>query len=169
MRVQPLGGIALGEQRPGPRLDPERPVGPGRAGDRDQEPQGTSGALGLSGPGRGLDQLDGGPGRQPQLAGVFAALLGGRQRPIIAAQAVVEYRVRPVRERDADSLPAPRHLPCGGPDQRGGLGFLAAQHGQAQGSVRCEVAARGLRRRLHLLDQRRRRGQLAGEQQQVGT
>ena len=129
----------------------------------------TSGALRLSGPGRRLDQLDRGPGGQPQLVGVFAALLGCRQRPVIAAQAVIEHGVRPVRERDADSLAAQRNVLCGGPDQRGGLGFLAAQHGQAQGCVRRQVAARGLRRRLHLLGQRRRRGQLAGEQQQVGA
>ena len=120
----------------------------------------------LPGPGGRFDQLDHRPDGQPQLVGVFAALFGRGQRLVILAQAVVQHRTSPVRQGDPDALAPQRHVPSGGPDQRGRLQFPGRAHSQGQGAVGREVAARSFGRRLHLLGQRRRGGQLAGEQQQ---
>ena len=151
--VQPVGQLAAVQQRPRAGLDAERPVGAGGAGVRHQTRQRLGRAFGLAGPGRRFYQLDRRPGGQPELAGVLAALFGRGQRRAVAAQAVVQHRIRPVRQRHPGSLAAYRHLFPGDLDQRGSLAFPAPPGRQAQGAVGRQAAPGRVRRRLRLLDQ----------------
>jgi predicted ATPase len=91
LEIQALGVLVFADQRPGPGLDPERPVSGGGAGGRAKPPEGTGRTLEGSGPGRRLDQLGQRPGGQPQLVRIRTGLLGRGQRLVIAAQAVAEH------------------------------------------------------------------------------
>ena len=73
-------------------------------------------------------------------------------------------RRSPVNESQPLSVAATHELLCGGLDQRGGLGFAAPEGDVRQPDVRCQAGARRLVDRHHLLEQRRRHGELPREQ-----
>src|SRR3989442_862628 len=75
---------------------------------------------------RCLDQLGRRPHGEHQLVQVLARLLRRRQPVLVAAQAVVERRSRPLKESQPRSLPTLRHVLRADLGQLGGLTFLAA-------------------------------------------
>lgn len=85
------------------------------------------------------------------------------------AEAVVEGGVRPFGVGDADSLAARGHVLQGGVDHGTGPGLVTAQCGQAHGAVGRQAAPGRFFDRLQFVGQRRRAGQITGEQQHVGT
>src|SRR5207237_7208387 len=95
--IEALGGLAVAQQRSRAGLDPQRPVGAAGASRLREPLEGVSRARSLPAPGGGLDELDQPPGER-QLLGVLAGPLGGVQRVLIPADAVVEHRARPVNE-----------------------------------------------------------------------
>ena len=120
----------------------------------DQPPQGVGGAPGLPGPGGRLDQLDQRPSGETQLAWVFAAPFGRGQRLVVAAEAVVEHRGRPLRAAVSHVLRRAPHPGVTAVDQRGGLGFRAPATRRATGRRRARRATRRPCDRLRLLGQR---------------
>ena len=164
LAVQPLGGLVIAQQRPRAGLDAERPVGAGGRGHLLQTAQGADPALGLPGPGGGLDQLDRRPGGHPQLVRVVAARLGRGQRLVVAAQAIAQHRGRPSGGGQPVPFAAGRHLRRGGRDQLAGFGRLASPGGEHQTAVRSLWIAGGPGDGLGLGDGRAGRGELAGEQ-----
>ena len=106
------------------------------------------------------------PGRDAQLVGCSLARSAAASASLVAAEAVVEHRARPLGERQPDPLAARASTSSMvGLDQLGGLGFAAPPGGEQQ---RRRTGASWLPGRLgdrvRLLDQRRGRGELAGEQ-----
>ena len=78
--------------------------------------------------------------------------LGRGQRLLVAAEAVVEQRARPLRDGNPDTFAPQRHFLHGGFDQRDRRGLVAPEGGKGQGAVGREIATRRLNRHLHLLD-----------------
>ena len=76
-----------------------------------QPRQGARGELAVPGPARGLDQLAERPHRDEQLRRVVARLDGRPERLLVAAEAVHDDRVGPVRVLDGGSLAAARWRP----------------------------------------------------------
>ena len=165
LAVEALGGLALAEQRPRAGLDPERPVGAAGAASISESRRSASAARsGVPAAGGRLDQLDQRPGRRAELRRVLGGLLGRGQRVVVAAEAVVEHRARPVRERRARSLAAAHRVLLRGARSAPTPRPRGPARRRAPGGVGREVAAGRLGDRLRLLDQRRGGGELAGEQ-----
>jgi hypothetical protein len=80
-----------------------------------------------------------------------------RERPVIAAEAVVERGVRPLGDGDPDPLAAPGHVRHRRVDQGPRLGLVAAERSHAERGVRHERDPGRLLGRAQLVGQRRRR------------
>jgi len=169
LAVQPLGRLALAQQRARAGPDPVRPVGDAGAGHLLKLAVGPGRCLTQAGARGGLDQLRHHPDQRAEVVGVVARVqrrLGGL---VVAAEAIAEHRIRPLGERDPVPLAAQGRVFHGGRDQSPRSCFLATERGQAKRAVRGEAGPRRLLDRLYLVGQRRGGAQLAGEQVEEGS
>src|SRR5215472_7142791 len=97
LAIPGLSVLAVAEQRPGPRVDPLRPVGLADAGRLGQPAERVGGQLGLPGPAGRLDQLGKHPHGGKQLRRLLARLLRLGNRRLIAAEPVVKNGGEPLR------------------------------------------------------------------------
>lgn len=92
-----------------------------------------------------------------------------RHRLAVAAEAVVEHRVRPFGDDDPDTLAPVGGVRDGGFDPGGRLSALTAQSGNGECGVRRRVASGRLGHGLDLVDECSRGVEIAAEQQHVGA
>src|SRR5262249_11471417 len=122
---QELGGLAVTHERPGPGMDPERPLAGSYRGRRSNAFKRADRRCAPVTPGCSLEQLDGRPDRDEQLRRVVARFLRGGESLRIAAEAVEENRPRPVGVLDRGALASRGELLDHAVDQRGGFGLAA--------------------------------------------
>ena len=108
LAVQALGGLAVAQQRPRARLDPERPVGAARLRSPPSARSSASARERRSRrSGRPPRSARSAPRRRRTARGVARPRVCGRgERLLVAAEAVEEDRARPVGVLDAGSLAA---------------------------------------------------------------
>ena len=94
---------------------------------------------------------------------VAHGLLGGRQRLLVAAEAIEEHGARPLGGDKPQPFSAMHNLAPPSVDQRSGLGLLTAEGGQDRALGR-QAAAGRLRDGVGLHDQGLRRGEVAEEE-----
>src|SRR6185437_5276863 len=101
------------------RLDAQRPVGPSSAGRLGELLQRSSRTVGHPSTGGGLDELDPHlPGQPAELRRVSARGLCRRQRVLVATQAVVEQRSRPLNDLDSKAFTSAEHFLADGLEDR---------------------------------------------------
>jgi hypothetical protein len=104
LTVEPLGGLTLAEQRPGAGEEPQRPVAAVGLGDLRQPFERADGTLRLPAAGGRLDEIGQQPHRRTEPARVTGGPLGGDQRVVVPAEAVVANRVAPVGRHEPEAL-----------------------------------------------------------------
>ena len=91
--------------------------------------------------------------------------LGRRQRLLVAAEAVVEHRVRRLGHRDRDPSPRSGRFPQGRSDQRRCFALALGDCSDDESTVWGEGEPRHLTRHLRLFHKGCRRGEFAGKGQ----
>jgi hypothetical protein len=160
-----LSDLSVAQQRMRARLDPERPLAAAGLRHLHEPAMSVDCYLALAASQGCLDKL--GQRQVRHVVGVAGSLLRRRQRGLIAAEAVVQDRLRPRDHCQAYPLAAPLDARSIGIDQRERVGLTAAQGCEADRAVGRQRARGRLRRCLHFLQQRRRRRELAREQVRV--
>ncbi|HJZ03741.1 MAG TPA: hypothetical protein VJ305_23735, partial [Streptosporangiaceae bacterium] len=108
----------------------------------------------LAAAGGRLHELDQREVGEAELLRVRAGLLGRVKCVPVTAESVVQDGAGVQREAQPHAFAPRGHAIQGGPDQPGGLVFVALPGGQRQGAVGRQVGARRLGDGLALLDQR---------------
>jgi len=129
-----LSDLAVAQQRMRACLDPERPLAAAGLRHLDEPAMSVDCYLALAASQGCLDKL--GQCQVRHVVGVAGSLLCRRQRGLIAAQAVVQDRLRPCDHCHAYSLAAPLDVLSIRIDQRERVGLTAAQGCKADGTVR---------------------------------
>ncbi len=144
LAIQRLGRRARGHQCPRSGVDTERPVALAGVRVLAEPRDGVPGELDVLGPAGGLDQLGQRPRGDEQLRCVLAGIQGGRKRLPIAAMAVEEHRLGPVRVLHRRPLAAGGGFADDAVDKCRGLGLAAADSCERDRGVRADARPSGL-------------------------
>ena len=163
--VERLGRSPVGEQRSRARFDAQSPRCAGGARGFAQQLEGLGGAVSFAAAAGGFDQLDERKGGEPQLARIRYGVGGSSECILVAGQPVVEHGRHPLGNGEPHPLAPGDEVLGASSDQWGELILAATKGRQRECSVqRDDSTMRRLRQDVGLLDERRRRLQLTGEQ-----
>ena len=169
LAVEPLGLLALAQQRAGAGLDAQRPVAgrDGRGGGHALQRRARQ--LGPVAPASRPRAARAPPRRDEQLRRVVARLLRGGERLLVAAEAVAAAPSAPSARTGRRCPGRRRCLRDGGVDQAGDVRLAALEGGKHEGAVRRDLGARGLGHGVGLGDQRRGPAELAAPAPRPGS
>ena len=142
--VGALGGLPFAQQRAGAGVHAEGPIGVTPVDLLIEARERTRGELGVPRPGGGLDQLGQRPCGDEQLRRSPGGRHGRHQGLLVAAEAVHQHGVRPVRVLDGGALALGGGSLDDGRDQLRSLGFPPAEPRERDRGVRGDAALRRL-------------------------
>ncbi len=161
LAIEAVGGLALTDEGPGARLDPERPVRAAGLRPLGEAPEGGGGDVRPVAADGGLDQLDQRPGDESQVV-VLTRRLGRGQCCLVLTETVVEQGAGVLAPGQRSALTPIGRVLEGELEKGRRLGPSAAPGREQDLGVHERGAADRSDERGPFLDQNRRGGELAG-------